>query len=91
MAQEFDAQASKYRDQVARLEANGQLIAAERARTNASRADAEAMALRKSGWAKAFTPKAPKVDGTRKVVWQTRSRELFFKIFGLCLWAFKLV
>ena len=86
MAQEFDIRALHYREQVARLEANCQLIAAERARGNAARADAEASALRRSGWTKAYTPTAPKVDGTRKVVWQTGSRELFFKMFGLIYW-----
>ena len=86
MAQEFDMRAANYREQVARLEANCQLIAAERARANAARADAEASALRRSGWTKAYTPTAPKMDGTRKVVWQTRSRELFLKMFGLIFW-----
>ena len=80
MANKFEAQASLYHDRVARLKANCQLIAAERVGVNASQADAEAMALRRSGRTKAHTPAAPRADGTRKVVWQSLPGGVFFYI-----------
>ena len=87
MAREFESQAKVYCNQVASLEAKGQVLAAERARRNAAKADAEAIALRRSGWTKASMPQAPKADGTRKVVWMTKSREQLFKQFGVTYWA----
>jgi hypothetical protein len=87
MAQQFDATADRHRVQVAQAEANGQLQAAERARRNAHRAEAEATALRRAGWTKWRTPLAPKADGTRKVVWQSFSREVFFHLYGVFYWS----
>ena len=87
MAKQFDATADKHRVQVAQAEANGQLIAAERARRNATRAEAEAAALRRAGWTRWRTPLAPRADGTRKVVWQAFSRDVFFYIYGLFFWS----
>ena len=39
-----------------------------------------------AGWTSWQRPLAPKADGTRKVVYQTRARSIFFKIYGIVFW-----
>ena len=86
MAQEFDQKGGEYDAVAANLEAQGKPMAAQRIHNSALRARAEAAALRRAGWTKWRQPMAPKADGTRKVVWQSKSRECFFHVYGLVYW-----
>ena len=86
MAREFDETAEQYRVKAASCEAKGQPMAAQRMRVNASKTKAEASALRRAGWTEWRQPMAPKADGTRKVVWQTRARSGLFQTYGLVYW-----
>ncbi|NBR24882.1 MAG: hypothetical protein EBU08_14140 [Micrococcales bacterium] len=67
----------------------GKPLAAARVRLNASKHAAEARALHVAGWTQWHAPQAPKADGTRKVVYQSKGRAKFFQIFGLIHWGLK--
>ena len=71
---------------VAKAEANGQPLAAERLRREASKARGEANAIVRAGWATWKRPLAPRADGTRKAVYQNKARAGFFCSFGLVHW-----
>ena len=86
IAREFDKTAEQYNVKAASGDAKNQPMAAQRMRVNASKASAEASALRRAGWTTWRQPMAPKADGTRKVVWQTRSRVQFVYVYGLVYW-----
>jgi Xaa-Pro aminopeptidase len=66
--------------------AKHQPSATERFAKHAQKCGAEAVALRRVGWTKWSRPRAPKADGTRKVVWQTQTRDHFFQLYGLVSW-----
>ena len=86
IAKDFDEKACSLHHKADDAEFANQLILAKHLRQHAFRAAAEAKALRRAGWATWRQPTAPKADGTRKVVWQTRSRDTFFKIYGFIFW-----
>ena len=67
-------------------EAANQPLAAQRIRQRASKHKQEAKALHQAGWTQWQRPRAPKADGTRKVVWQAKARTQFFKIYCLVYW-----
>lgn len=50
---------------------------------------ARAAALEKVGWTSFRRPLAPRIDGTRKVVWQSKARRRLFDIFGLVYWGIR--
>ena len=78
IAKDFDETACSFHHKADDAEFANQLIVAKSLRKRAFIAAAEAKALRRAGWAKWRQPMAPKADGTRKVVWQTHSRDTFF-------------
>ena len=86
IAQMFDAQQEALMQSVADAEAQNQPLAAERLAKRAQKCGAEAVALHRAGWTKWSRPRAPKADGTRKVVWQTKARDSFFQLYGLVYW-----
>ena len=86
IAKDFDEKACSLHHKADDAEFANQLIVAKLLRQRAFVAAAEAKALRRVGWAKWRQPMAPKADGTRKVVWQTHSRDTFSKICGLIFW-----
>ena len=86
IARMFDAQQEALTQSVADAEAQNQPLAAERLAKRAQKCGAEAVALRRVGWTKWSRPRAPKADGTRKVVWQTKTRDSFFQLYGLVYW-----
>ena len=57
-----------------------QPLAAERRAKRAQKRGAEAVALRRARWTKWSRPRAPKADGTRKVVWQTKAAIRFLPL-----------
>ena len=71
---------------VADANAKNQTLAAERLAKRAQKCGAEAVALHRVGWTKWSRPRAPKADGTRKVVWQTKARDRFFQLYGFVDW-----
>ena len=79
IAKDFDEKACSLHLKADDAEFANQLIVAKHLRQRAFIAAAEAKALRRAGWAKWRQPMAPTADGTRKVVWKTRSRYTFFK------------
>jgi hypothetical protein len=70
-----DAQQEDLTQSVADAGAQSQPLAAERLAKRAQKCGAEVVALRRVGWTKWSRPRAPKADGTRKVVWQTKTRQ----------------
>ena len=86
LAKYFQQQQDDRLLQAAEAETQGQPLAAQRLRFSANKCGQEAQALHRAGWTQWFRPRAPKADGTRKVVWQTKSRESFFQIYGLVYW-----
>jgi len=89
IATEYDRQASEHSLAAVEAEVQGKPLAAKRFRQKALFARREATALRQVRWTSWQKPRAPSADGTRKVVWQARSREMFFEIFGLVFWGIK--
>ena len=83
VAQMCDARQEALTRSVADAEAQNQPLAAERLAKRAQKCGAEAAALHRVGWTKWSRPRAPKADGTRKVVWQTKARYSFFPLYGL--------
>ena len=81
----FEQQQQERLLRAAEAEAQGQPLAAWRLKRLASKSEHEARALHHSGWTQWHRPRAPKADGTRKVVWQTKSRECF-QFYGLVYW-----
>ena len=75
IAQMFDAQQEALMQSVADAEAQNQPLAAERLAKRAQKCGAEAVSLHRVGWTKWSRPRAPKADGTRKVVWRTNTRQ----------------
>ena len=90
MAADIEQEAHDMFPRIAELEASSKPLAAHRCRTNHARKLAEAQAFHKMGWTKHRRPAAPKADGTRKVVYQSASRENFFKIYGLVYWGLRI-
>ena len=90
MATDIEQEARDMFPRIAAFEAAGQPLAANRARANHARKSAEAEAFHRMGWTKHRRPAAPKADGTRKVVYQSYSRENFFKIYGLVYWGLRI-
>ena len=86
IAQMSDAQQEALMQSVADAEAQHQPLAAERLAKRAQKCGAEAVALHRVGWTKWSRPRAPKADGTRKAVWQTKTRDSFLKMYGLVYW-----
>ena len=83
LAQMLDAQQEAFTQRVADAEARNQPLAAGRLAKRAQKCGAEAVALRRVGWAKWSRPRAPKADGTRNVVWNTQStRQCVLGAFG---------
>ena len=82
----FDERHDRALELAADAEGKGQPLAAVRFRQRASKHKQEAGALHQAGWTKWQRPRAPKADGTRKVVWQGRARSQFFQIYGLVYW-----
>ena len=80
IAQMFDAQQEALMQSFADAEAQNQPLAAERLAKRAQKCGAEAVALHRVGWTKWSRPRAPKADGTRKVVWQTKSTRQFLPV-----------
>ena len=64
-------------------------MAAIKMRRKARKAQAEARAMTRCGWTTWKPPLAPLADGTRKVVWQSASRERIYDIFALVFWGIK--
>jgi hypothetical protein len=89
IAADFDERAVQLDREATDFEVQGKPLAADRCRQRAAKERAEASALRRTGWTKWRRPAAPSADGTRKVVWQTRSRESFFQLYGLIFWGIK--
>jgi hypothetical protein len=83
---DFKSQSTNCSQLAAKAEANVQPLAAARLHNTASKVSAEAQAIVHAGWTSWHRPLAPKADGTRKVVYQTRARGNFFKIYGLVFW-----
>ena len=79
LAEMHNARSEQLRHSAADAEAKGQPLAAERLAKRAQKSSSEATALRMAGWTQWFRPRAPKADGTRKVVWQSKTREFFSK------------
>ena len=79
----FDAQQEALTHSAADAEAQNQPLAAERLAKRAQKCGAEAAALRRAGWTKWSRPRAPKADDTWKVVWQTKTRDSVFQLYGL--------
>ena len=82
----FDAQQEALTHSVADAEAKSQPLAAERLAKRAQKWGAEAVVVRRVGWTRRSRPRAPKADGTRKVVWQRKARDCFFQLYGLVYW-----
>ncbi len=61
----------------------GCLVAAERLAKRVLKCGAEAVVARRDGWTKWSRPRAPKADDTRKAVWPTTTRYIFFQLYGL--------
>ena len=76
-AEEFRKQETRCLEAVARNEANGRLLAAARMRKEAAKKGAEAAAISRAGWNKWRKPLAPRADGTRKAVYQNKTRATF--------------
>ena len=55
-------------------------------RKEAAKNGAEAAAISRAGWNKWRKPLAPRADGTRKAVYQNKTRATFFDNFGLTFW-----
>ena len=85
-AEEFRTKGRQCLESVARIEANGQPLAAARMREAAANTGAEAAAISRAGWNKWRKPLAPRADGTRKAVYQNKARATCFDNFGLTYW-----
>ena len=87
LANELDAKATELRVAAGRCQHEGRCKQAERLNREAAREAAHAASLRRCGWTTYRRPLAPKVDGTRKVVWQSRARRRVFDIFAIIYWS----
>ena len=87
LASLYDQQSHRLQGQAADADVQGQPLAAQRLRQKSEKATQEARALHKQGWTRWQRPRAPKADGTRKVVWQSKTRESFFNGFAPVYWA----
>ena len=87
LAKELDAKATELRDAAGHCQQEGRPKQAARLNLEAAREAAHAASLRRCGWTTYQRPLAPKVDGTRKVVWQSHARRRVFEIFAIIYWA----
>ena len=90
MAREIEEEAREMLVRSDTARQDGKPLAAERMRKNAQKREAEAKALHQVGWTKWRRPRAPKADGTRKVVYQSEARSNFFNMFGILLWGLRM-
>ena len=86
LVQDFEAKAQQCLEAAAREETNSSPLAAARMRRQAAKQHAEAQAIIRAGWNKWRTPLAPTADGTRKTVYQNKTRGCFFTTFGITYW-----
>ena len=84
LAKELDAKATELRDAAGHMQEGRQ---AAKLNLDAAREAAHAASLRRCGWATYRRPLAPKLDGTRKVVWQAHARRRVFELFAIIYWA----
>ena len=87
LAKELDAKATELRVTAGHWQQEGRPKQAARLNLEAAREAAHAASLRRCGWTTYKRPLAPKVDGTRKVVWMSHSRRRVFEIFAIIYWA----
>ena len=87
LAKELDAKATELRDAVGHCQQEGRCKQAARLNLEAAREAVHAASLHRCGWTTYRRPLVPKVDGTRKVVWQSRARRRVFGIFAIIYWA----
>ena len=81
--QRYDAECEAHERAAVEMDVQGKPQAASHKREQAKQARITARTLRRLGWTTWLEPRAPSADGRRKVVWQSRSREIFFNIFAL--------
>ena len=90
MASEIESEAADIQARALTLQSEGKPLAAARLLTNAAKRAAEAKALHRAGWTKWHRPTAPRADGSRKVVYQSKARANLFQIHGLIYWGLKI-
>ena len=72
--------------EAAQADAQGDTSRRDRLLSAVSRKRAEAKAMERAGWTIWRRPLAPRVDSTRKVVWQSGARSRIYDIYGLVYW-----
>ena len=85
-ADRLSSEAATWSQRAATADLEGRPVAAIKLRRKARKAQAEARAMTRCGWTTWKPPLAPLADGTRKVVWQSASRERIYDIFALVFW-----
>ena len=86
-AKKLDVKATELSIKAEESQREGRCIEAAQLNRESAKAAAHAASLRRCGWTRYQRPLAPKVDGARKVVWQSHARRRLFDIFALIYWA----
>ena len=89
LAEELQRQADEEAKAASGAEVEGKHMTSHRLLRASAKHAAHAASLRKAGWTDYRRPLAPKENGTRKVVWQSRARCRLFDIFALVYWGLR--
>ena len=89
VADELQGQADEEAQAASGADAEGKHTKSHRLRRASAKHAAHVASLRKAGWTDYRRPLAPKENGTRKVVWQSRARRRLFDIFALVYWGLR--